>query len=250
MKYLAMCDFSITSRVCCTAVGQNSLCSIVLGVILGCYFSGCSCCYKRLPWRWKQRGASRTPPADCLHPRESNPHVIPGARGLLRGFSTSCATIALAQQAGRVAAREQLVATLLQPHFSRGRIPAMTCFSSPPGWHHMVAPEIVISVLHVHLIQNAWSILRPCSSPSEWHLDGSTGGLCCVLGSGRTSGGWWAGSVHFEGQAGEDGDIVISVLVTQQPPGPCPGFLVGSSQLTLSESTQVDEYIQMWMTRE
>lgn len=50
----------------------------------------------------------------------------------------------------------------------------------------------------------------------------------------------------FGGQAEEDGGIVLSMLVTQQPPGPCPDFfLVGSSQLTLSESTQVDEHIHM-----
>lgn len=46
-----MCDPTITtSRVCCMAGGQNSLFSIVLGVILKCYnFADCSCCYKCLP---------------------------------------------------------------------------------------------------------------------------------------------------------------------------------------------------------
>lgn len=76
------------------------------------------------------------------------------------------------------------------------------------------------------------------------------GSLLRALRRDNLCGGWWAGSVHFGGQAGEDGVIVLSVLVSQQPPGPCPDFLLWSSQLTLSESTQVDEYIQMWMTRD
>lgn len=46
--------------------------------------------------------------------------------------------------------------------------------------------------------------------------------------------------MHFGGEAGEEGG-----MVTQQPPGPCPDFLVGSSQLILIKSTQVDEHIQM-----
>lgn len=74
MEYLAMCDFSITSRVCCMAVGQNSSCSIVLGVILKCYFSGCSCCYKCLPLGWKQRGASRTSLAVSASRWKQSPH--------------------------------------------------------------------------------------------------------------------------------------------------------------------------------
>lgn len=38
MEHLAMCDSSITtSRVCCVTGGQNSLFSIILGVILKCY---------------------------------------------------------------------------------------------------------------------------------------------------------------------------------------------------------------------
>lgn len=52
-------------------------------------------------------------------------------------------------------------------------------------------------------------------------------------------------ALHFGGQAGEGGGIVISVLGTRHPPEACPDFLVGSSQLTLRESTQVDEYIQI-----
>lgn len=76
MEYLAMCDFSITSRVCCMAVVQNSSCSIVLGVILKCYFLGCSCCYKCLPLDWKQRGASRAPSSSLSVSRwkQSPPH--------------------------------------------------------------------------------------------------------------------------------------------------------------------------------
>lgn len=47
-----MCDSSITtSRVCWVVAGQNSLFSIVLGVILKCYhFLGCSCCYNVCCW--------------------------------------------------------------------------------------------------------------------------------------------------------------------------------------------------------
>lgn len=183
MEYLAMCDFSIASRVCCMAVGQNSLCSIVLGVILKCYFSGCSCCYKCLLGQlgWKQRGASRTPPDHCLHPCKSKPHLIPGVRSLLHDFSSSCATIALTQQAARVAGKEQLVATLLQPRFLWEDL----CPDTLPqvSW---VAPYG--GPLNCNLCSscsfnsNAWSKLGTCSSP-EWHLKGSTEGLCCVLGS-------------------------------------------------------------------
>lgn len=40
MKYFAMCDSTVTTpRVYCVAGGQNSVFSIILGVILKCYHS-------------------------------------------------------------------------------------------------------------------------------------------------------------------------------------------------------------------
>lgn len=177
MEYLAMCDSSITSRVCCVAVYQNSLCSIVLGVILKCHFSGCSCCYKCLPLSWRQRGASRTHPNSLSASRwkQSPPHS--GSQKFAAWFF-----FPLCHHGSNSAGSQGGWQGAACGHITSASFPSREdpCCDTLPqlSW---VAPYG--GPLNCNLcsscssIQNAWSKLRPCSSPFwvafEWQYRGT-----------------------------------------------------------------------------
>lgn len=97
MEHLAMCDSSITtSRVCCVTGGQNSLFSIILGVILKCYHL-----FGLQPPLQASAVVLKTgehptfeacPSSLCLRPEESHPCFVSRVPSLPPDFSSSHAT--------------------------------------------------------------------------------------------------------------------------------------------------------------
>lgn len=100
-----MCDSSITtSRVCCVTGGQNSLFSIVRGVILKCYHSlGLQPLLQASAIVLKAGGEhpafGARPSSLCPHPAESDPCFISRVSSLPPDFSSSHATRSSLQKA-------------------------------------------------------------------------------------------------------------------------------------------------------
>lgn len=105
-------------------------------------------------------------------------------------------------------------------------------------------------MLHVYLVQNAWSKLRPCSSPSEWHLDGTVqrGWAACSV---AWESAWWDGALAPFWRTGWKGwwHSLIHAGHSWQPPGLCPGFFLGGSgQWAPNGRTKAGGCTQIWVT--